>query len=194
MIRSSLFWAYPPPYVNNSHAFTRRRNEVGSSLLPECKYAQLYSYRPSGYPKIICDNVLKRKVPRKMLSPGKGLEVHKQPVSISNAVCPQCKTRKTHYSRKVNRFVCRILIALSASRSSITQDMLISLAPVTITYQPRHVHVGHFISCLPCEIISIFTSFSPKVENIFPAIPIIFFICLPTRLRIAISGMISTVP
>ncbi len=33
------------------------------------------------------------------------------------------------YSRKVKRPVCRMFIALSASRASITHEMLISLAP-----------------------------------------------------------------
>jgi hypothetical protein len=37
------------------------------------------------------------------------------------------------------------------------------------------------------EIISIFTLFSPRVVNIRPATPIIFFICLPTKLRMAME-------
>ena len=35
-------------------------------------------------------------------------------------------------SRKVNRFVCRMLRARSASRSSITHEILISLAPASM--------------------------------------------------------------
>jgi hypothetical protein len=36
------------------------------------------------------------------------------------------------YSKKVKRFVCTTLRARSASRSSMTQEMLISLAPVIL--------------------------------------------------------------
>ena len=38
-------------------------------------------------------------------------------------------TLMLNYSRNVNKFVCTTLSARSASRSSITQEMLISLAP-----------------------------------------------------------------
>lgn len=34
------------------------------------------------------------------------------------------------YSRKVNKLVCKMFIARSASLASITQEMLISLAPI----------------------------------------------------------------
>jgi hypothetical protein len=104
----------PSPYVNNSHAFTRRRNGIGS-----------YSYRSSGYLKSYAITRRSVKSRARCFFPSISSQ------SLYPTPSAQCKTRKTHYSRNVNRFVCRIFIALSASRSSITQDMLISLAPVT---------------------------------------------------------------
>ena len=38
------------------------------------------------------------------------------------------------YSRNVKRFVCSMFMALVASYASITQDMLISLAPIFKKY------------------------------------------------------------
>ena len=64
------------------------------------------------------------------------------------------------------------LRALTASRASITHDILISLAPWLIIS----------ILMLPCA----------RVVNILPAIPTMLRICLPTRERIAISLCIVT--
>jgi len=55
------------------------------------------------------------------------------------------------YSKNVNRFVCTTLRARLASRSSMTQEMLISLAP--------------------CEIISMFMPCSPSVLKKRPLMP-----------------------
>jgi hypothetical protein len=43
---------------------------------------------------------------------------------------PSEASSTAHGSRKVKRFVCRVLSARSASRSSMTHEILISLAPV----------------------------------------------------------------
>jgi hypothetical protein len=78
---------------------------------------------------MICNNASERKMLSKTLFPAKLFMLMSASVYFQRRY-PRCKTLDAHCSRKVNRFVCRILIALSASRSSITQDMLISLAPV----------------------------------------------------------------
>ena len=84
-------------------------------------------------------------------------------------------------------------MARSASRSSMTHEMLISLAPIAgFSSRPPFHRLGQF--SLPWDIISMLTLFSPRVENIFPAIPIMFFICFPTRLRMAMPSIMSTVP
>lgn len=46
----------------------------------------------------------------------------------------------------------------------------------------------------PWDIISILTLCSPSVENMRPAIPIMFFISAPTRLRIAMCCSVETSP
>lgn len=106
------------------------------------------------------------------------------------------KSMQIIYSRNVKSDVCSMFMALLASKASMTQEMLISDAP--------------------CEIISRLMLFSPSVLNMrlrsvasvyvvnagtlkrageaYPAIPIMFFISAPTKLRIAILCSIDTSP
>src|SRR5688572_25301864 len=75
------------------------------------------------------------------------------PYSILNKCSFQC------YSKKVKRCVWRTFIALVASLASMTQDMFISLAPVTnnVSLQDSRSSDENFRRFLPCEIISKFT-------------------------------------
>ena len=62
----------------------------------------------------------------------------------------------TNHSRNVNKFVCSIFIARSASLSSITQEILISLAPGKVSglngFQFGHTHPAISSQCSRCSL------------------------------------------
>ena len=132
LIRWPLFYATPPCVsreTRTSHAFTRRRNDLLLLAIWQCK---ICSSLCQGIQKSYAESRRNVKCCPRCFCP---LEFSQASLAASRRdqrQYRQCGTPHAHCSRKVNRFVCRMLIALSASRSSITQDMLISLAPITL--------------------------------------------------------------